>query len=541
MMIVGTPAESNQMSLALERQIFERRSNGEGLRASCTLITGFLGSGKTTLVRHILHHRAELRIAVLVNDYADLDIDSLLLDTHSVNAAFGLPSVSLVNGCACCKVSGKFKEAVDKVLRNKHNFDYLVIETSGLADPIKIAKDLRSMGVQLDMIVTVVDVEALEKVVSLPIALNQLRIADLVLVNKCDLATLGTISDVEDWIERETKGSKAVRCRFCRVPLDLVLNIVNLERKPSSSTASVKAFDGVLSHEAFSGSAYYKPSIYESSEPPNSGSSESKSLDMNCRIISEQGKDLPMSETHPMGSMSSLSFTSSVPLSLNKVQSIVTDQMFHSKGLIRAKGVLWLKENRHIRLILHWSGKKRSEATYNGQWECPPFNSIVFIGFNMNELESLQQAFADSQIDLHASISNPLSTKERCEANGFVDTIAADSRFKVLREASHSQGEDFTHDNRTCITFGLAGSPLQGISEADLNEALMHFVNGRGVIFLIAVTSSRQDHLLQLALDNTNNNSEDVWKELSMAAASVRTKFFKNTHRCRCDLKEHNH
>ncbi|MCO5578396.1 hypothetical protein L7F22_032237 [Adiantum nelumboides] len=98
MVMVGRPAESNQMSLAHERQVFERRSNGEGRRVSCTLITGFLGSGKTTLVRHILRHRSDLRIAVLVNDYADLDIDSLLLDTPSVNAAFGLPSVSLVNG-----------------------------------------------------------------------------------------------------------------------------------------------------------------------------------------------------------------------------------------------------------------------------------------------------------------------------------------------------------------------------------------------------------------------------------------------------------
>lgn len=538
MAIVGRPAESNQMSLAHERQIFERRTVGEGRPVSCTLVTGFLGSGKTTLVRHILHHRSDLRIAVLVNDYADLDIDSLLLDTPSVNAAFGLPSVSLVNGCACCKVSGEFKEAVDKVLRNKHSFDYLVIETSGLADPIKVAKDLRSMGVQLDIIVTVVDVEALEKVVKLPISLHQLTIADLVLVNKCDLATLGTISDVEDLIERETKGSKAVRCRFCRVPLDLVLNLSNLEPKPSSAGASITAFEGVVSHEACSGSAFHKPSSYASNEPTDKVSLETQNVDVGGRSVPEQGQDSSISETHSSCSISSLSFTSSTPLLLNKVQSIVTDQMFHLKGLIRAKGVLWLNENRQIRLVFHWSGKKRTEATYNGQWECPPFTSLVFIGSHMGELESLKQAFADAQIDLQTRIPNSLSTKQRSEANRFVDTLAADSRFKVQRGVCSSQGEDFA---QACATFGLVGSPLQGISEADLNEALMHFVNARGVLFLTAVTSSRQDHLLQVALDNANNQFENMWKELSMGATSVRAKFFKNTHRCRCDLKEHNH
>ncbi|MCO5578397.1 hypothetical protein L7F22_032238 [Adiantum nelumboides] len=263
-----------------------------------------------------------------------------------------------------------------------------------------------------------------------------------------------------------------------------------------------------------------------------------KTLDIDSKMELEQGKDLPISETHPSDSIFALSFTSSVPLLLNRVQSIVTDQMFHSKGLIRAKGLLWLNENRQIRLIFHWSGKKRSEATYNGQWECPPFNSIVFIGLHINELESLKHAFEDSQVGLHTIISNP-STSQGCKANSFIDTLATDSRFKVQRK--DPQGVDFTHDVQTCITFGLIGSPLQGISEADLNEALMHLVNAQGILFLTAVTSSREGYLLQIALDTSKNDFENMWKELSMAAALVRAKFFKNIHRCRCDLKEHIH
>lgn len=535
------PARSNQMSLAFERQVFEKRSE-EGKRLSCTLITGFLGSGKTTLVRHILQHRAHLRIAVLVNDYADLDIDSLLLDT-SVNSAFGLPSVSLVNGCACCNVSGKFKEAVSQVVRSKHNFDHLVIETSGLADPVKIAKDLRGMGVQLDVIVTVVDVEALEKVVRLPIALEQLTIADVVLVNKCDLASLGAISDVEDLIDRETKGSKAVRCKFCKVPLELVLNISNSAAIPSVTTSTVKAFAGVLSHEACSGSAYLRPSFKSSMKPTSRGTLETRELDVNCAksVLKQQGQDAVNSETHSLGSIASLSFSSSVPLRMTKVQSIITDQMFHLKGLVRAKGVLWLNENRRIRLVFHWSGKKRSEATYGGQWECAPSTSLIFIGLHKDELDLLKHAFTIAQVDLHQSISNASSPEQGNPASQFAEIVAADTRFKVCRGACQSQGQIGTNDSQACVTFGLVGSPLRGVHEADLNQALMHTVNAQGILFLTAVTSSREDHLLQVAFDETNGHLETIWKELSTAATSVRAKFFKNVHNCSCDLKDHNH
>lgn len=522
------------MSMAFERQVFERRSE-ERSRLSCTLITGFLGSGKTTLVRHILQHRAHLRIAVLVNDYAELDIDSLLLNNSSVNSAFGLPSLSLVNGCACCNVSGKFEEAVNKVVRSRHSFDHLVIETSGLADSVKIAKDLRGMGVQLDVIVTVVDVEALDKVVGLPIALEQLKIADIVLVNKCDLASLGAISDVEGLIERETKGSKSVRCRFCRVPLELVLNASN-SALPSSRTSTAKASAGVLSHESFSGAPYFKSLPQSQLKSTSKGTLERREKGIYCT-----GQDAQYSETGHLGSIASMSFFSSIPLLMSTVQSIITNQMFNQKGLVRAKGVLWLNENRGIRLIFHWSGKKRSEATYGGRWECSPCTSLIFIGMQKDELDILKHAFTNAQIDIHQSILNTSSLKQGNQASQFADIVAADPRFKVCREACKAQGQICANDARACVTFGLVGSPLRGVSEADLNQALMHAVNAQGILFLTAVTSSREDHLLQIAMHGTNGQLDTWWKELSSAATAVRAKFFRNVHNCSCDLKDHDH
>lgn len=99
---------------------------------------------------------------------------------------------------------------------------------------------------------------------------------------RCDLASLGAISDVEELIERETKGSKAVRCRFCRVPLELVLNISNSAPLPSVRTSTVKASAGVLSHEAFSGATYFKPLSQSHLKSTSKGTLETREMEMDC-------------------------------------------------------------------------------------------------------------------------------------------------------------------------------------------------------------------------------------------------------------------
>lgn len=90
--------EGNEMSAAFENRVFNRRSGLAGGRMGCTLVTGFLGSGKTTLLKHLLDNRGDLRLAVLVNEFADSDVDSLLLDAARLNQAFNLSTVSLTHG-----------------------------------------------------------------------------------------------------------------------------------------------------------------------------------------------------------------------------------------------------------------------------------------------------------------------------------------------------------------------------------------------------------------------------------------------------------
>ena len=122
-----------------------------------TIITGFLGSGKTTLLNHILTNQKGLKVAVLVNEFGEIGIDNELIITT------GETMVELNNGCICCTINDDLIQAVYNVLERPEKVDYLVVETTGLADPLPIAltflgTELRDMT-RLDSIVTMVDCE----------------------------------------------------------------------------------------------------------------------------------------------------------------------------------------------------------------------------------------------------------------------------------------------------------------------------------------------------------------------------------------------
>ena len=125
-----------------------------------TIITGFLGSGKTTLLNQILENKDHLKIAVLVNEFGDINIDEQLLVSEDTDL------VELDNGCICCTINESLVDAVHRVLEREPKVDYLVIETTGIADPLPIA--LTFFGTELkfltriDAIVTVVDAAAFD-------------------------------------------------------------------------------------------------------------------------------------------------------------------------------------------------------------------------------------------------------------------------------------------------------------------------------------------------------------------------------------------
>ena len=145
-----------------------------------TIITGFLGSGKTTLLNQILQNKDNLKIAVLVNEFGDINIDEQLL--ISVESDM----IELGNGCICCTINDGLVNAVYRVLEREEKVDYLVIETTGLADPFPIimtfvGTELKVLT-RLDAIITVVDAAAFDaKHFDSDAALRQIRYGDMVI------------------------------------------------------------------------------------------------------------------------------------------------------------------------------------------------------------------------------------------------------------------------------------------------------------------------------------------------------------------------
>ena len=122
-----------------------------------TIITGFLGSGKTTLLNHILSNQDGVKTAVLVNEFGEIGIDNdLIVDTGDDGSI-----VELSNGCICCTINDDLVDAVYRVMERDNRVDYLIVETTGVADPLPVAltflgTELRDMT-RLDSIVTTVD------------------------------------------------------------------------------------------------------------------------------------------------------------------------------------------------------------------------------------------------------------------------------------------------------------------------------------------------------------------------------------------------
>jgi G3E family GTPase len=187
-----------------------------------TIITGFLGSGKTTLLNHILTNRQDLKVAVLVNELGDINIDRQLLVSIEEDM------VELSNGCICCTMNEDLVAAVYKVMGRK--IDYLVVETTGLADPVPIAltflgRELRDLT-RLDAILTVVDLENFgPDNFHGEAARQQLLYADITILNKVDLVSVERISRVEGQLQDFKAGARMLRTTRGQVDLPLILGV----------------------------------------------------------------------------------------------------------------------------------------------------------------------------------------------------------------------------------------------------------------------------------------------------------------------------
>lgn len=240
-----------------------------------TLLTGYLGSGKTTLLNHILANKKGLKVAVIVNDIGEVNIDEALIQKGGVVNKQDESLVPLQNGCICCSLKNDLMDQLNDLAKT-NKFDYIVIEASGICEPVPIAQTICMMGdmarkynmpetVRLDCIATVVDSLRLAKEFNcgddlvkskLPeedianLVIQQIEFTDLIILNKVSEVSASELSLVRQVVKKLQPSAEIIETDYANVEVDKLVNthLFNFE-KASLSAGWVEELDKPVEEE----------------------------------------------------------------------------------------------------------------------------------------------------------------------------------------------------------------------------------------------------------------------------------------------------
>ncbi|KAI6647605.1 COBW domain-containing protein [Oopsacas minuta] len=455
-----------------ERMVWNQRKKN----LPVTLVTGFLGVGKTTLLQHILGQKRNLKIAVAVNDLAQVNIDSQIIERKYRATIGALKDVS--DGCACCNKHAIFQDYVWQDIQQMDDgkFDYLLVETSGVTDPLSIIASLeKNFGklfrAHLDTVVTVLDADTTlmfiknqddtstksvyssfnEVLKHSSVFLSQIKLADVVLLNKTDLLeNQEDIQIINDFLAKIAPGIRVIPAKYGIVPLQCVLGV-----SPSDSGPGAVSHDRVT--EEFTINAHYSK------------------LPAKQRI-------LPSIEPNPdhlkQDLISSTVFTSFEPFLHSLFQKFLKSIQTGKFGkIIRIKGSIWFQNSNGRTYTFNLSGRMRFDLEIDPTLHIKQQskNQLVIIGMDLREddiLNALSACFKDS---------SPIneSSKE------FVSTLQ-----------EHTMFQTFTQDTtQPIVVFRLVGIVEFGITIEQAENEYRINLNQMNLDLARAINMGKTHHI----------------------------------------------
>ena len=325
-----------------------------------TILSGFLGAGKTSLLNHILHGNHGLKVGVLVNDFGEINIDAELVAGASDN------SVSLSNGCVCCSIRDDLVESTLQLLDGPDCPEYLILETSGVADPVAVTRtflesELESR-IEIDSILTVVDADNVDQLDGeyQDLAQNQVGIADIVILNKIDLADQARLTQVKTWIQELVPSARVIDTTHGQVPLELILGIgqFKIERLTNLSESDIHVHSTDESHD-------------------------------------HDHHDHDHDHDHTLV-FSTWSYSSDKPHSYKALRQAVESL---PRTIYRAKGIVFLDESPDRRGVFQLVGQRTRVSVSDAWGEQTPYTHIVVIGSDDGiDADELNQRFTACQV-----------------------------------------------------------------------------------------------------------------------------------------------
>jgi len=242
------------------------------------VLGGYLGAGKTTLLNRLLRHAGGRRIAVMVNDFGEAGIDADLIESQDGDV------MNLAGGCVCCSVGSDLIAALVALPSRTPVPDLVLIETSGVALPGSVARGVRlAPGIEVDGVVVLADAETVrsradDRYVGDTVR-QQLRDADLLVLNKTDLVSPGALESLREWVRAEAPRARVVESIEADLPPELVLGLAGAAAPVQSlARAGGGLFAGDPSARRIAGRRLPAADLYDSATLPLSGPTDARAL-----------------------------------------------------------------------------------------------------------------------------------------------------------------------------------------------------------------------------------------------------------------------